>query len=132
MSLRPGAVGRKGRADDRMKKYKAGVDADEGRRRREEGLVEIRKNKRGDSLVKKRRERAPFAAVAPSSSPSSDGAVHALAANGRSVAHDACCQQHSAGMSSQIVHPKVFAASSSLCSSDACLVSRCYFLGTRG
>uniref|UniRef100_A0A7N0U9J2 Importin subunit alpha n=1 Tax=Kalanchoe fedtschenkoi TaxID=63787 RepID=A0A7N0U9J2_KALFE len=51
MSQRPNS-----RADGRKKSYKVGVDADEARRRREDNLVEIRKNKREDNLQKKRRE----------------------------------------------------------------------------
>lgn len=51
MSLRPTT-----RTDVRKKSYKTGVDADEARRRREDNLVEIRKNKREDNLLKKRRE----------------------------------------------------------------------------
>ncbi|KAK4491344.1 hypothetical protein RD792_002080 [Penstemon davidsonii] len=51
MSLRPNS-----RTDVRKKTYKTGVDAEEARRRREDNLVEIRKNKREDSLLKKRRE----------------------------------------------------------------------------
>lgn len=51
MSLRPTM-----RTEVRKKAYKAGVDAYEARRRREDNLVEIRKNKRGDNLLKKRRE----------------------------------------------------------------------------
>ncbi|KAJ7973252.1 Importin subunit alpha [Quillaja saponaria] len=51
MSLRPNT-----RTEVRKKGYKTGVDADEARRRREDNLVEIRKNKREDSLLKKRRE----------------------------------------------------------------------------
>ncbi|KAL0375844.1 UNVERIFIED_CONTAM: Importin subunit alpha-4 [Sesamum calycinum] len=51
MSLRPSS-----RTDVRKKSYKIGVDADEARRRREDNLVEIRKNKREDNLLKKRRE----------------------------------------------------------------------------
>ncbi|KAM7279596.1 hypothetical protein ACFE04_006730 [Oxalis oulophora] len=51
MSLRPNS-----RSDVRKKGYKSGVDADEARRRREDNLVEIRKSKREDSLLKKRRE----------------------------------------------------------------------------
>ncbi|RRT54267.1 hypothetical protein B296_00049291 [Ensete ventricosum] len=51
MSLRPGT-----RAEVRKKSYKAGVDVDEGRRRREGNLIEIRKSKREDGLIKKRRE----------------------------------------------------------------------------
>ncbi|KAK9136656.1 hypothetical protein Sjap_007250 [Stephania japonica] len=53
MSLRPNS-----RTDLRKKSYKSGVDGDEARRRREDNLVEIRKNKREDSLLKKRREGA--------------------------------------------------------------------------
>ncbi|KAB5545322.1 hypothetical protein DKX38_013434 [Salix brachista] len=51
MSLRPSS-----RADVRRNRYKVAVDADEGRRRREDNMVEIRKNKREESLQKKRRE----------------------------------------------------------------------------
>ncbi|KAL0388855.1 UNVERIFIED_CONTAM: Importin subunit alpha-1a [Sesamum radiatum] len=51
MSLRPGA-----RAEVRRNRYKVAVDADEGRRRREDNMVEIRKSKREESLLKKRRE----------------------------------------------------------------------------
>ncbi|KAH6762485.1 importin alpha isoform 4 [Perilla frutescens var. hirtella] len=51
MSLRPSS-----RSEVRKKGYKIGVDAEEARRRREDNLVEIRKNKREDNLLKKRRE----------------------------------------------------------------------------
>ncbi|KAI0529368.1 importin subunit alpha-2 [Dendrobium catenatum] len=51
MSLRPNA-----RAEVRRNKYKVAVDAEEGRRRREDNMVEIRKNKREENLQKKRRE----------------------------------------------------------------------------
>ncbi|CAL5378644.1 unnamed protein product [Camellia sinensis] len=51
MSLRPNS-----RTEVRKKSYKTGVDADEARRQREDNLVEIRKNKREDNLLKKRRE----------------------------------------------------------------------------
>lgn len=51
MSLRPNA-----RTESRRNRYKVAVDADEGRRRREDNMVEIRKNKREESLQKKRRE----------------------------------------------------------------------------
>ncbi|KAH8499696.1 hypothetical protein H0E87_015068 [Populus deltoides] len=51
MSLRPST-----RTDVRRNRYKVAVDADEGRRRREDNMVEIRKNKREESLQKKRRE----------------------------------------------------------------------------
>ncbi|OMP09363.1 Armadillo [Corchorus olitorius] len=51
MSLRPST-----RTEVRKKGYKTGVDAEEARRRREDNLVEIRKNKREDNLLKKRRE----------------------------------------------------------------------------
>ncbi|KAJ6323350.1 hypothetical protein OIU76_010795 [Salix suchowensis] len=51
MSLRPSA-----RTEVRRNRYKVAVDADEGRRRREDNMVEIRKNKREESLLKKRRE----------------------------------------------------------------------------
>ncbi|WOL06693.1 importin subunit alpha-4 [Canna indica] len=51
MSLRPPT-----RVAVRKKSYKAGVDVDEGRRRREGNLVDIRKSKREDNLFKKRRE----------------------------------------------------------------------------
>ncbi|KAH1116498.1 hypothetical protein GLYMA_17G031000v4 [Glycine max] len=51
MSLRPNA-----RTEIRRNRYKVAVDADEGRRRREDNMVEIRKSKREESLLKKRRE----------------------------------------------------------------------------
>ncbi|PIA61184.1 hypothetical protein AQUCO_00300603v1 [Aquilegia coerulea] len=51
MSLRPNA-----RTEVRRNRYKVAVDAEEGRRRREDNMVEIRKNKREESLQKKRRE----------------------------------------------------------------------------
>ncbi|CAL0309266.1 unnamed protein product [Lupinus luteus] len=51
MSLRPNA-----RTESRRNRYKVAVDAVESRRRREDSMVEIRKNKRQESLQKKRRE----------------------------------------------------------------------------
>ncbi|XP_059625621.1 importin subunit alpha [Cornus florida] len=51
MSLRPSA-----RTEVRRSRYKVAVDAEEGRRRREDNMVEIRKNRREESLLKKRRE----------------------------------------------------------------------------
>ncbi|XP_051141633.1 importin subunit alpha-like [Andrographis paniculata] len=51
MSLRPGA-----KTEVRRSRYKVAVDAEEGRRRREDNMVEIRKNKREENLLKKRRE----------------------------------------------------------------------------
>ncbi|CAA2984112.1 importin subunit alpha-2-like [Olea europaea subsp. europaea] len=51
MSLRPSA-----RTEVRRNRYKVAVDAEEGRRRREDYMVEIRKSKREESLLKKRRE----------------------------------------------------------------------------
>ncbi|KAI3448515.1 hypothetical protein Pfo_005180 [Paulownia fortunei] len=51
MSLRPNA-----RVEVRRNRYKVAVDAEEGRRRREDNMVEIRKNRREESLQKKRRE----------------------------------------------------------------------------
>ncbi|OVA16841.1 Armadillo [Macleaya cordata] len=51
MSLRPSE-----RTEVRRNRYKVAVDAEEGRRRREDNMVEIRKSKREESLLKKRRE----------------------------------------------------------------------------
>nr|AHJ25927.1 importin subunit alpha-1 [Senecio scandens] len=51
MSLRPSA-----RTDVRRSRYKVAVDAEEGRRRREDNMVEIRKTRREENLLKKRRE----------------------------------------------------------------------------
>ncbi|XP_010474848.1 PREDICTED: importin subunit alpha-6 [Camelina sativa] len=51
MSYRPSA-----KTEVRRNRYKVSVDADEGRRRREDNMVEIRKNKREENLQKKRRE----------------------------------------------------------------------------
>ncbi|KAK3441564.1 hypothetical protein EUGRSUZ_B02080 [Eucalyptus grandis] len=61
MSLRPNA-----RTEVRRNRYKVAVDADEGRRRREDNMVEIRKSRREESLLKKRRE----GLQAPQASPS--------------------------------------------------------------
>ncbi|XP_076910953.1 importin subunit alpha-like isoform X2 [Bidens hawaiensis] len=49
MSLRPSE-----RTEVRRSHYKVAVDAEEGRRRREDNMVEIRKNKREENLLKKR------------------------------------------------------------------------------
>eukprot|EP01018_Ginkgo_biloba_P008271 Gb_19762 [translate_table: standard] len=51
MSLRPNS-----RAEVRKKGYKLAVDTEEARRKREDNMVEIRKNKREENLQKKRRE----------------------------------------------------------------------------
>ncbi|KAJ8498001.1 hypothetical protein OPV22_008553 [Ensete ventricosum] len=51
MSLRPSE-----RVEVRRNRYKVAVDAEEGRRRREDNMVEIRKSRREESLQKKRRE----------------------------------------------------------------------------
>ena len=51
MSVRPNE-----RIESRRNRYKVTVDAEEGRRRREDNMVEIRKNRREESLLKKRRE----------------------------------------------------------------------------
>lgn len=45
-----------GRLEARKKLYKVAVDADEARRKREDNLIEIRKNKREESLLKKRKD----------------------------------------------------------------------------
>ncbi|RRT82873.1 hypothetical protein B296_00007451 [Ensete ventricosum] len=44
------------RVEVRRNRYKVAVDAEEGRRRREDNMVEIRKSRREESLQKKRRE----------------------------------------------------------------------------
>ncbi|KAJ0715062.1 putative importin-alpha, importin-beta-binding domain-containing protein [Helianthus annuus] len=51
MSLRPSK-----RTEVCQIRYKVAVDADERRRRKEDNMVEIRKNHREESLQKKRRE----------------------------------------------------------------------------
>ncbi|KAH6555811.1 hypothetical protein KP509_1Z226000 [Ceratopteris richardii] len=51
MSLRPST-----RVEERKKGYKLAVDAEEARKKREDNMVEIRKSKREESLLKKRRE----------------------------------------------------------------------------
>nr|ACJ85760.1 unknown [Medicago truncatula]AFK44238.1 unknown [Medicago truncatula] len=53
MSYRPNA---NSRTEVRRDRYKVAVDAEEGRRRREDTMVEIRKNRREECLLKKRRE----------------------------------------------------------------------------
>lgn len=60
MSLRPGT-----KTDTRKKGFKKAIDADESRRKREDVFAEIRKNKREESLQKKRLVGAP----GPSSTP---------------------------------------------------------------
>ena len=60
MSLRPSA-----RTEVRRNRYKVAVDAEEGRRRREDNMVEIRKSKREESLQKKRREGMQVQAFTP-------------------------------------------------------------------
>eukprot|EP00958_Prasinococcus_capsulatus_P002387 scaffold207_cov409-Prasinococcus_capsulatus_cf.AAC.92 len=50
MSLRPGAK------TDRQKQFKKAIDVDEARRKREDNILSIRKNKREENLQKKRRE----------------------------------------------------------------------------
>ncbi|KFK42624.1 hypothetical protein AALP_AA1G019500 [Arabis alpina] len=61
MSLKPSA-----RTEVRRNRYKVAVDADEGRRRREDNMVEIRKSKREENLQKKRREIPTTASMASS------------------------------------------------------------------
>jgi importin subunit alpha-6/7 len=51
MSLRPSE-----RVEVRRNRFKVAVDAEEGRRRREDNMVELRKSRREESLQKKRRE----------------------------------------------------------------------------
>lgn len=58
MSLRPNE-----RAEVRRSRYKASVDAEDGRRRREDQMVEIRKNQRDANLQKKRRDGFPAGAA---------------------------------------------------------------------
>ncbi|MCO5576267.1 hypothetical protein L7F22_030076 [Adiantum nelumboides] len=66
MSLRPNA-----RTEVRKKAYKVAVDADEARRKREDNLVEIRKSKREESLLKKRKEGMPAQQLSSTLQPSS-------------------------------------------------------------
>ncbi|KAL2945291.1 Importin subunit alpha-1a [Bienertia sinuspersici] len=75
MSLRPNA-----RTEVRRSRYKVAVDAEEGRRRREDNMVEIRKNRREENLQKKRREGFQSAASQqfPSQSPSADKKIESL------------------------------------------------------
>lgn len=44
------------RAEERRGRYKVAVDAEEGRRRRKESMVKIRKSKKEEGLLKKRRD----------------------------------------------------------------------------
>lgn len=62
MSLRPSE-----RVEVRRNRYKVAVDAEEGRRRREDNMVEIRKNRREESLLKRRREGLQAQVPAPAS-----------------------------------------------------------------
>ncbi|XP_075641480.1 importin subunit alpha-like [Castanea sativa] len=81
MSLRPNA-----RTEVRRNRYKVAVDAEEGRRRREDNMVEIRKNRREESLQKKRRE----GLVAPQmpSTPTSEKKLESLPAMVAGVCSD--------------------------------------------
>jgi len=63
MSLRPNS-----KVDARKQRYKVAIDTAEARRKREENMVEIRKSKREENLLKKRREGV---VSAPNSQPSS-------------------------------------------------------------
>ena len=60
MSLRPVS-----RLEERKKGYKLSVDTEEARRKREDNMVEIRKNKREESLLKKRREGMQIQSMPP-------------------------------------------------------------------
>uniref|UniRef100_A0A452Y1M6 IBB domain-containing protein n=1 Tax=Aegilops tauschii subsp. strangulata TaxID=200361 RepID=A0A452Y1M6_AEGTS len=57
------AAGPNERAEVRRSRYKASVDAEDGRRRREDQMVEIRKNQRDANLQKKRRDGFPAGAA---------------------------------------------------------------------
>ncbi|OWM72439.1 importin subunit alpha-1-like [Punica granatum] len=61
MSLRPND-----KKEARRNRYKVAVDAEEGRRRREDSMVEIRKSRKEESLQKKRREGFQAAVQLPS------------------------------------------------------------------
>ncbi|CAM0957669.1 unnamed protein product [Alopecurus aequalis] len=58
MSLRPNE-----KAEYRRSRYKASVDAEDGRRRREDQMLEIRKSNRDANLQKKRRDGFPASAA---------------------------------------------------------------------
>ncbi len=45
--------------NSRKKEVKKGIDAEEARRKREENIIELRKNKRDENLLKKRATFAP-------------------------------------------------------------------------
>eukprot|EP00253_Pinus_taeda_P004943 PITA_04943 len=57
MSERPNS-----KADSRKQRYKVGVDIGEARHKRQENIVDIRKSKRAENLLKKRREGVSSAA----------------------------------------------------------------------
>jgi|TARA_B100000405_G_scaffold300477_1_gene260239 importin subunit alpha-1 len=46
---------RPSRSEARKKGFKKVIDADEARRKREEGMIQIRKDKREEAFLKKRR-----------------------------------------------------------------------------
>ncbi|GMH08016.1 hypothetical protein Nepgr_009856 [Nepenthes gracilis] len=60
MSLRPSP-----RTEVRCSHYRVAVDAEEGRRRREDNMVEIQKNSREESLQKKHREGFRTPSISP-------------------------------------------------------------------
>lgn len=83
----------------RKKEYKKGVDADDARRKREDNIIELRKNKRDENLQKKRMVNAgPSYAMEDSSSRT------ALAGNKVGVV--ACaCPAHRVGWFVQVSCP---------------------------
>lgn len=65
------------------------MDAEEGRRRREDNMVEIRKNRREESLQKKRRE-GLVAPQMPSTPTSEKKVTHSLSLSDQSYAAFQC------------------------------------------
>ncbi|OUS48808.1 armadillo-type protein [Ostreococcus tauri] len=63
MSLRPGS-----KASERKKGFKKAIDADEARRKREDNMIQIRKDKREEAMLKKRRDGAGLSSAASDSS----------------------------------------------------------------
>ena len=86
--LRPGGK------SDRQKTFKKAIDADEARRKREDNILSIRKNKREENLQKKRRE--GLQAAQPE--PSLNSMTSAADATGQApkVQQRVCCPQRTA------------------------------------
>jgi hypothetical protein len=63
---------------DRQKQFKAGINADEARRRREETTVQLRAKKREDNLQKRRKDQTQEVVPSMAAAPSPGAGIHDL------------------------------------------------------